>query len=300
SMGNAAFYGCSSLTGVEIHAGVTRIGESAFFNCKNMTRIVIPSSVTSIGYAAFEYCSNLTSVVIPTSVTSIEGCAFASCSNLTSIEIPTNVMSISYKSFYGCKKLTSVAIPSSVTSIGDQAFYNCTNLTTVYYAGTEEEWNEISVGSSNSSLLNAELVFVSKSELEKALDCKGVTVGKLADETEVVIVPTVVGNVAMTEAELAGMLGEDITIVSNNGIIGTGSKIIVGEQEVSLIVKGDIDGDGIATVFDALMVKKALAENSFSENDIREFAGDIDGEGVTDSEDIDAILAHIVGEMLIA
>ena len=84
------------------------------------------------------------------------------------------------------------------------------------------------------------------------------------------------------------------------GVIGTGSKIIIGEQEVEIAVKGDIDGDGIATVFDALMVKKALAENTFGENDIREFAGDIDGAGVTDTADIDAILAHIVGEDLIA
>ncbi len=64
--------------------------------------------------------------------------------------------------------------------------------------------------------------------------------------------------------------------------------------------KGSVYADDYATVFNALMVKKALAENSFSENDIREFAGDIDGEGVTDSADVDAILAHIVGEMLIA
>jgi hypothetical protein len=93
------------------------------------------------------------------------------------------------------------------------------------------------------------------------------------------------------------MLGnEEITIVSNNGMIGTGSKIIIGEQEVSLVVKGDIDGDGTATVFDALMVKKALANNGFENEALREFAADVDGATGTTEADVSALLAKIVGK----
>ncbi len=323
SIGERAFYDCDSLTSIEISSSVTEIGDFAFGACWSLTSVEIPDSVTSIGWGAFAYCGSLTSVVIPEGVTIISEETFNLCEALTSVEIPASVTSIGMGAFYECYDLASISIPASVTSIGDIAFGYCTSLTSVeipasvtsigggafydcyslmnvYYAGTSVEWSNINIDSGNECLLNAELVFLGKSELEKALDGKGVTVGKLANETEVVIVPTVSGNVAMTEAELAEMLGDDITIISNNGIIGTGCKIIVGEQEVEIAVKGDIDGDGIATVFDALMVKKALANNSFIENDIREFAGDIDGEGVTDSADVDAILAHIVGEMLIA
>ncbi len=315
---DSAFYNCDGLTSILIPDSVTYIGSSAFSSCDNLKTVYYGGDSTAWGKLSIG--SSNTSLTNATRVYNYLGTdenflymkvgdgASITLLNKTveNVVIPENykgynITSIAEDAFYEFSDLVSVEIPKTVTYIGAFAFDGCSSLKTVYYSGTAEEWNKIDIDSFNRPLLNAEIIFaVEKSELEKALEGTGVSVGKLADETEVVIVPTVSGNVAMTEAELAEMLGDDITIISNNGIIGTGSKIIVGGQEVEIAVKGDIDGDGIATVFDALMVKKALAENSFTENDIREFAGDIDGEGVTDSADVDAILAHIVGEMLIA
>ena len=45
SIGNSAFYGCSSLTSVNISDGVTTIGNSAFYGCSSLTSINIPNSV---------------------------------------------------------------------------------------------------------------------------------------------------------------------------------------------------------------------------------------------------------------
>ena len=131
SIGNSAFYGCSSLTAIEIPNSVTSIGDEAFYGCSKLTAVEIPSSVTSIGDEAFYGCSSLTAVEIPSSVTSIGDEAFYGCSKLTAVEIPSSVTSIGDDAFYGCSGLTAVEIPSSVTSIGERAFYGCERLHSV-------------------------------------------------------------------------------------------------------------------------------------------------------------------------
>ena len=131
SIGDYAFYYCSSLTNIEIPSGITSIGDYAFYDCGSLTSIEIPSSVTSIGYSAFYGCGSLTSIEIPSSVTSIGDSAFYDCSSLTSIEIPSSVTSIGDYAFSYCSSLTSIEIPSSVTSIGSYAFYGCSSLTNV-------------------------------------------------------------------------------------------------------------------------------------------------------------------------
>ena len=127
----AAFHGCSSLSSITIPDSVTSIGESAFRNCTSLTSITIPDSVTSIGKSAFSNCSSLTSITIPNGVTSIGEYAFQSCSSLTSITIPDSVTSIGAYAFSDCWDLTSITIPDSVTTIGESAFNACSSLTTI-------------------------------------------------------------------------------------------------------------------------------------------------------------------------
>ena len=163
SIGDAAFYGCSSLTSLTIPNSVTSIGRSAFYDCSSLTSLTIPNSVTSIGAQAFSYCRGLTSLTIPNSVTSIGDQAFRGCSGLTSVTIPNSVTSIGYGAFNKCRSLTSIVvesgnthydsrnncnaiiqtdnnqlvqgcqntiIPNSVTSIGEAAFSGCSSQTT--------------------------------------------------------------------------------------------------------------------------------------------------------------------------
>ena len=112
---------------------VTEISSDAFQDRSNLINIEIPNTVAQIGRGAFYYCSSLTNIVLPNAITKIEDATFAHCTNLKSVTIPNSVSCISY-----------------------DAFNNCKSLTDVYYNGTEEEWNNISISSSgNDTLLNA-------------------------------------------------------------------------------------------------------------------------------------------------
>ena len=111
-----------------IPSSVTSIGDRAFYGCSSLSEIVIPSSVTSIGKGAFRGCYSLSEIVIPSSVTSIGDWAFSFCDSLSEIVIPSSVTSIGDSAFSGCRSLSEIVIPSSVTSIGDRAFSRCFSL----------------------------------------------------------------------------------------------------------------------------------------------------------------------------
>ena len=115
----------SDVKKVVIEDGVTSIGELAFFKCSSLTNITIPDSVTCIEYAAFHGCSSLSSITIPNSVTSIGIYAFVICSSLTSITIPDGVTSIGYGAFSECSSLKTISLSckSSLkkSDFGDQA-----------------------------------------------------------------------------------------------------------------------------------------------------------------------------------
>jgi hypothetical protein len=99
SIGNGAFYGCTSLTGVTIPGSVISIGFSAFRFCGGLTHLTIPNSVTSIGSEAFVGCTSLTSVIIPNSVTSIGSYAFVACGSLDRVYFAGNAPSVGTSCF---------------------------------------------------------------------------------------------------------------------------------------------------------------------------------------------------------
>ena len=102
---NTLIAGCQNTT---IPESVTSIGNSAFYRCSSLTSITIPEGVTSIEPFTFYGCSSLTSINIPENVTSIGENAFDGCSSLTSINIPENVTSIGDGAFWGCSSLNAI------------------------------------------------------------------------------------------------------------------------------------------------------------------------------------------------
>ena len=130
-IGNVAFWGCKSLTNINIPNSVTTIGDSAFVGCESLTNINIPNSVPTIGEKTFLGCESLVNINIPNSVTTIGDSAFAFCDSLTSINIPNSVTTIGKFAFSDCDSLVNINIPNSVTTIGEYAFDGCKSLVNI-------------------------------------------------------------------------------------------------------------------------------------------------------------------------
>ena len=173
---------------------VTAISVGAFY-LSTITSIEIPNTVTSIGEMAFLGCTSLKSVKLSTGVAKIEKNAFGSCSALQEIQvakdnpnfsslngvlyskkqdtlviypaaktdaayiIPSGVTSVAMYAFSENPYLETLTIPNSLIKVGDSAFYNCKNLRAVSYNGTEEEWNQITIGLLNEKLTGATIQY---------------------------------------------------------------------------------------------------------------------------------------------
>ena len=195
-VGVFAFAQCSNLTDVVLKPGVKTIDECAFQQCSKLTNVSIGATVNTIGRWAFCECTSLTEIQIPDSVTDIGFHAFVSCENLSRVNIwdlqawcqirfedessnplsngavlylngqkiqdmviPDGTTQIGNYAFLGQKSIYTVTVPASVTAIGNYAFARCEGITDVYYLGTETQWNQISIGSDNYWLLEADLHF---------------------------------------------------------------------------------------------------------------------------------------------
>ena len=195
--GVAAIGGCafrhSGLSGLELPESLISIGDDAFQN-NSFPMLRIPGHVSAIGNAAFYNCSSMTEIAvdennqwyrsvdgvlfsrdmrslicypafrpdysykIPVGVAEIRPYAFYFCRGLAELVIPEGVRSIGAYAFF-CSDISVLKLPASLTAIDSYAFYDCSSLIDVAFAGSEEQWKAISIGSYNDELSSAGISF---------------------------------------------------------------------------------------------------------------------------------------------
>ena len=151
SIGNYAFYGCSSLTELTIPEGVTTLGES-FINGTSIASITVPKTVIDAGNA-FNGCTSLKTLIFADGIKSIP----KGICNQSDIEYA---------------QIQKIVIPSSVMTIESDAFPGSVNITDVYYGGSEDDWIKIEKKSGNDCLTNDAMHFKSTGISDTDLDRK--------------------------------------------------------------------------------------------------------------------------------
>lgn len=169
SIGQLAFFYCTSLTSVTLPSTLTQISGGtanygAFRDCISLESITLPDGLTTIGAMAFRGCTSLKSISFPDSLTSLGNYAFQDCTALTSVvygnglsesgpyafyesgvksvRFSSSITQISEYSFFGTR-FTTVELPEQITSIGTRAFANCSFMTTVTVNNSDCEYKGI-------------------------------------------------------------------------------------------------------------------------------------------------------------
>lgn len=166
-----AFY-LSAITSIEVPDTVTSIGEMAFLGCTSLKSVKLSTGVAKIDKNAFGSCSALREVQVAKdnpNFSSLDGVLYSKAQDTLVIypaaktdaayTIPGGVTSVAMYAFSENPYLETIAIPNSLIKVGDSAFFNCKNLRSVSYNGTEEEWNQITIGLLNEKLTGANIQY---------------------------------------------------------------------------------------------------------------------------------------------
>lgn len=137
------------------------IAENAFKDNTDINNVRLPKTITLIEESAF-MGSSLGGINLE-NVTEIMWNAFKNVSSLYECKLSSglNVFGgVIYQSmFENCTHLHIIHIPKHIESIQENAFAGCSNLGTVYFEGTKEQWDAISISAGNDVLSEATIYY---------------------------------------------------------------------------------------------------------------------------------------------
>ncbi len=311
-IGERAFGTCTQLSEIVIPNGVTRIESSTFICCYGLNSVYIPETVEYIGDYAFSQCS-LKTFDIPHCVTVINTGVFIN-NNFETVEIPYSVTTICDEAFSGCNMIKDVIIPSSVKLIGNEAFLN-TYFERVKIPATVEYIGEYAFGFTKRNsvyVYNFDFVVEGFSETlaeeyagyygfgfeaiteeiqftDENITCKNGFVFGLETNLKV----NDINN--LTENENYSITDSNGVAIFENSSVGTGATITFSNgTSLTVVVKGDTDGNGSVTSTDYIQIKKAFSK-SIELVGAFALAADTTGDGEINTTDYIQVKSHFLG-----
>ncbi len=121
SIGDEAFYGCTSLKNVENADNVRYVGALAFVDTPFVNEAT--DEFVTLGSALVHYNGSSSNVTIPDNVSVISAYAFLSNKSLNSVNCKS-VTHIGEGAFYDCTALSDIVVTNALTFVGPDAFYD--------------------------------------------------------------------------------------------------------------------------------------------------------------------------------
>ena len=293
------FYGCSNLLYLDISkintSKVTNM-HGMFTSCEKLTSLSLLNFDTSKVkdmQSMFYGCSNLKSINLSSFDTSNVVnfiSMFQGCSNLVILDISsfnTSKATNMYRMFYGCTNLSNIYVSnkwntSKVTS-STEMFYNCKNIKGEF--GTKYNSSKIDKTYAQIDDLKYPGYFTYKASLQDIFSSNNYTLnGKY------VTIPTNGESISTIKSKL----GNDIEVETNKTIISTGAVIKADDEAYTVVVKGDLNGDGKVNSGDLLEMRNYLNEKTKLTGAYKE-AGIIESNNEIKSLDLLRLRQYLLG-----
>lgn len=174
SIGEQAFYGCSSLKNFIFPYGLRWIGIQAFYDCKSLTEIHLPSTIDCITKQAFYNCQAVREIILSPKIVSIADggfqynyytqriCTPDAIDSEYALMLPSVLTSLGANAFEGCFSHVGagakIFLHQALADIGNACFKQCANLIHVDI----EDGTSLKIGNNafeNCAMLDDESVF---------------------------------------------------------------------------------------------------------------------------------------------
>ena len=301
SIGAYAFHNCFNLTSVDMYNTVTTINSNAFSFCWNLESIRLSDNLTTLGQEALAHCDSLSRIDLPAKLTSIGTDAVLGTIDSEDNKVYFFVDGISCtKDSYAHKYLINQALPKNIIILNNPSITdNDTGIQLIdaYNIFPKDAATDITV--TEVSISEVENLFPIRYSSAYAFDINFTKDGTVytPDGSFVLNFNSVCSDAIPSATKVYQQIGDELVLVSGSAhipFVGAqstklGRFIVLVNDDFSL--KGDIDGDGVVTLFD---VKAALyaSTNRLTLTPEQKLAANIDNsqDGKITTEDARKIL----------
>lgn len=326
---SSAFANCFELNNISLPKSVNFIDVMAFANCPKLGNFTVDanntvySTINNVLYNKdktellfYPNYKERKSFTLPNSVLIIGERAFYGCHYLEAITLADSVIKIKDEAFKGCSNLNSITVGEKLEKVGENAFKDAKiKKLRVYSLKSKEKiallfpnvteiiclckanhsYDNDKDATCNDCEYKREIVTPSKVPQDITSSTYKISGGYIS---KIALGTTVSGLISKINEKNYVYVYDKDKKLSKSAIVGTGMtlKLMDGKKvikSVKIIVSGDTNGDGKATITDMLAVKSHLLKKSTLSTTAKKGA-DTSGDGALSITDFIQIKAYIL------